>query len=109
VRKSQECQKVDTFYAEDGSKYGISHLDDGAIQYLVRGLFTHLSLLAKFTSLTKVRTERSKPLLRNLNSLQSSARRQAEDAAGGAKERCRLSRTLDCKAGAVTWSVLIFL
>jgi hypothetical protein len=35
VRSSQECRKVDTFYAEDGSKYSISHLDDGAIQYLV--------------------------------------------------------------------------
>jgi hypothetical protein len=44
VRKEegQECQRVDTFYAEDGSKYGISHLDDAGIQYLVRLPITHL-------------------------------------------------------------------
>jgi hypothetical protein len=65
VRSSQECRKVDTFYAADGSKYGISHLDDGAIQYLVRGWSYMLWASADFASSIKARMGRLRPLWGN--------------------------------------------
>lgn len=36
----EECQRVDTFTLEDGTKYPINHLNDGEVQYLVQ---IHLS------------------------------------------------------------------
>jgi hypothetical protein len=31
----QPCQRVDTFYVEDGTKYSLTDLEDGQIRYLV--------------------------------------------------------------------------
>lgn len=48
VPTSEECQKVDTFVLEDGTKYPIDHLSDEQIQYLVLAYFYSIFYMLTF-------------------------------------------------------------